>query len=132
MWKEVGVEVELQAMESRVFYDEVRAGNFELCRSGATCDFVDVNNYMSAHTAQIVRVSGDETYDQMYNEANAMTDGKARLEKMHEAENYLIGEMFYSIPVFGYSTVTLCKDYVKGINCTPQAYFNLRNVTIER
>ena len=132
MWKEVGIEVELQAMESRVFYDEVRAGNFELCRSGATCDFVDVNNYMSAHTAQIIRVSGDEKYDQMYNEANSMTDAKARLEKMHEAENYLIGEMFYSIPVFGYSTVTLCKEYVKGINCTPQAYFNLRNVTIER
>lgn len=131
MWKEAGIEVELQAMESRVFFDEVRAGNFELCRSGSTCDFVDVSNYLSAHTNQVIKVSGDEKFDQLYNEANAIVDPKARLEKMHEAENYLIGEMCYSIPVFGYSSVTLCKEYVKGINCTPQAYFDLRNARIE-
>lgn len=131
-WKKIGVEVELQVVESGVFYDQLDNGDFETARYGYV-SASDPSAYLDVWTKsmQIVPAVADDTYDQMVDDASYIVDHDAYMDALHDAEHYLVEENVYIIPLFDYGSAGLVKEAVTNIHCAPggQPYYG--NVVLE-
>ncbi len=98
----LGIEIQLNAMENQVCVSERRAGNFEMTRHSWTADFNDPINYLSLWTSDSsMNDSGivNAEYDELIAKSNAATDPAERNQYLHEAEKILVEENAYVIPV---------------------------------
>ena len=131
-WKKIGVEVDLQVVESGVFYDQLDNGDFETARYGYT-GATDPSSYLDLWTTsmQIVPAVSDETYDKMVDDASYIVDHSEYMQALHEAERYLVEEQAYIIPLFDYGSAALVKENVKNIHCAPGGRPYYGNVTLE-
>ena len=115
MWKAVGVEVELQSVESAVFYDQLDQGDFEIARYGygATDNAIQ---YLDLWTTgmQVVAAVDVPEYDRMIADARMIADPVAFNDALHAAEDYLVEENVYVIPLFNFNTPALVQAYVEG------------------
>lgn len=121
-WKAVGVKVTFETQEVKVFFaDRDENGNYELARGAMSADYLDPTTFlcMLISSAQQKPVVTDETYDNLIAEAEACLDATERLQKLHEAETYLVETQAYTIPVFGYKLIYLCNPNVSGIGFDP-------------
>lgn len=118
-WKAVGIEVELEVVESGVFYDQLDNGNFEFARYGYT-GATDASVYLDLWTTgqQIVPAVSDEKYDQMVADAAYITNISDYYAALHEAETYLVEEMVYIIPLFNYGDAELLRTDIEGEYCS--------------
>ena len=64
--------------------------------------------------------------------ANAIDDKTARMNALHEAENYLVGEQHYIIPLFGYTEPYLLSSKVSGVTHSPEGHYQLAYAKIEK
>lgn len=97
MWKEnLGVNVEIVTYESKVYWDEHAAGNFDIAFDGWTGDYPDPNTnlncFMKARTFDENRWSGEKAdqYDAMILECQTLVDNSKRMEIFAEAEKILM------------------------------------------
>ncbi len=123
MWKEnLGVNVEIVTYESKVYWDEQEAGNFDICFDGWTGDYPDPSTNLECFTLSKnetqCRWLNDkaEEYDALIREARANTDNSVRMELFEQAERILIEEM--PIIPLNYKNSQLlvkssCKDVIK-------------------
>ncbi len=121
-WKEVGINVTFETMEVQAFFsDRDENGNYELARGAMSADYMDPTTFLCMLTtsAQQKPVVTDDTYDGLIAEAEAIMDSSERLEKLHEAEKYLVEDMAYTIPVLGYTTIYLLNPNASGITYDP-------------
>lgn len=121
-WAEIGVEVTLKNGEIRTFFDDRSNGLFETARGAMSADFMDPMTFldMAATWNQGDFISwGDETYDNLLIESRTL-EGAERMAKLHEAEKYLIEEMAYTNPLFGYKAITLQKPGTENAWSSPQ------------
>lgn len=118
----IGVKLELETSELRTFFSNRSNGAFELARGAYSADYMDPSIYLDLllKSRQSHVTVGDEHYDEMIEEANTMT-GTERLQKLHDAEKYIIEEYAACIPLFGYGDATLVKKGTTGIVSSPQA-----------
>lgn len=100
MWKEnLGINVEIITYESKVYWDEHAAGNFDIAFDGWTGSYPDPNTnlncFVKARTADESRWSGDlaDQYDAMLAECASLADNNKRMEIFTEAEKILMDEM---------------------------------------
>jgi len=118
MWKQhLGVTVELENQEWKVFLSSAELMNFQLCRMGWTGDYADPFTFLEL-------LSGDcgnnhsnwqsPAFDGLLREANREPDPTARLEKLRAAEALALAEQPL-IPLFVYTRSQLVKPYVRGI-----------------
>ena len=116
MWEAVGIQCELQVVESGVFYNQIDNGDFELARYGYSSGD-DPSQFLNLWTTgqQIVAAVDDPVYDQMVDEASYLVDHTEYMNAMHAAERYLIQEQVYLIPLFNYNTPALKKTSVQGV-----------------
>ena len=116
MWEAVGIQCELQVVESGVFYNQIDNGDFELARYGYSSGD-DPSQFLNLWTTgqQIVAAVDDPVYDQMVDEASYLVDHTEYMNAMHAAERYLIQEQVYLIPLFNYNTPALQKTSVQGV-----------------
>ena len=114
-WQAVGVNVEFDAVESGVFYDQLDQGDFEISRYGYTATD-DAKQFLDLWTRsiQIVAAVDDEHYDEMLVEAAKNTDPTAYYTALHEIEKYLYDENVYVIPLFNFATPVLVQDGITG------------------
>ena len=114
MWKAVGINVELDVVESGVFYDQIDQGDFDMSRYGLMCTN-DPSEFLNQWTQamQPVAAVADDTYAQM------MTDVTEYMNKLHEIETYLVEEQVYVIPLFDFNEPALKKENLKGVYMTP-------------
>ena len=131
MWAAVGIDCELEIVESGVFYDQVDHGDFETSRYGYTVAD-DPSQFLTLWTTgqQIVPSVDDAHYDEMVESASYLTDHAEYMKALHEAEYYLIQEQVYLIPLFNYNTPTLVKTNVKNAKMWGIALY-LGDVVIE-
>ena len=132
-WAAIGVNVTFQTMDVQTFFAERdENGNYELARGAMSADYMDPTTFlcMLITSAQQKPVVTDEKYDSLIAEAEATLDAAERLEKLHEAEKYLVEEMAYTIPVFGYSTFYLLNPNVTGISYDPVGNIYLEYVSV--
>lgn len=125
MWKAVGVEVEPQAVGSAVFYDQLDQGDFEIARYGYSA--VDsAIQYLDLWTTsmQVVPAVDVPEFDQMVADAHLIADPVAFNQALHAAEDFLVEENVYLIPLFNFNTPALAQSYVKGYTmCGIYPYF---------
>ena len=129
--KEIYVDLQLNGYEKEAFFGDRDAGNFDLARHAMTADYLDpmcyLSMYMGASTAG--NTVDDPKFEEMMNEANLM-DGQERMEKLHEAEAYLIEEG-YIIPLFGYTEPFLKVKNLTGITSSPEGHYDMTHAYFE-
>lgn len=120
MWKAVGVNVELEVVESGVFYDQIDQGDFEMARYALMCTN-DPSEFLNQWTQamQPVAAVADDTYDQMMTDVTKIVDRTEYMNKLHEIETYLVEEQVYVIPLFDFNEPALKKENLKGVYMTP-------------
>lgn len=122
-WKEnLGIDVELQAEEEQVNISDRRAGNFQLCRMRWTADFADPYTFLSMYR------TGDsyndnntscEEYDTLMAESGTEADPTERFRLMHEAENVLLGDYCFGVPVINSSNIYLVNQRISNLELDP-------------
>lgn len=115
MWQAIGVDVEFQCVESGVYYDQIDQGDFEICRYGYSAEDSPIQ-FLEMWTTgmQVVPAVDDPTYDQMIADARQIADRSEYIKALHDAEDYLVEENVYVIPLFNYNDPALIQSYVEG------------------
>ncbi|MBQ6836948.1 MAG: peptide ABC transporter substrate-binding protein [Clostridia bacterium] len=116
-WSAIYIDAELKSVEGGVFYDFVDNGDFAACRY-ANNDSSDPLNYFKIFTTD-AQIDGcqsirDDKYDQLVAEAYTITDQTKYIEKLHEIEDYMVGEQSFVIPLFTQIPVVLVSENVQG------------------
>lgn len=116
MWKTIGIDCELEVVESGVFYNQIDNGDFELSRYGYTASD-DPSQFLTLWTIgqQVVPAVEDPAYDQMIQEAATIVDHTEYMNALHAAEEYLIEEQAYIIPLFSYNTPILKSEKIQNV-----------------
>lgn len=119
-WKKAGIVVDLEVVESGVFYDQIDNGDFQMSRYGYMGS-TDPSAYLDLWTKgmQIVPAVDDDAYDQMLDDASWIVDPTEYYEALHEAERYLVQEQVYIIPLFDYGSVALLDHTIGNVTCAP-------------
>lgn len=118
MWKQnLGVQVELQSMEWKVYLETTKRGEYDLSRGNWVGDYLDPMTFLDLWVTgggnNRVGWSNRE-YDRLIAEAKATADQEVRFRNMHEAERILMDEMPVG-PIFFGVNVYQEKPYVKGV-----------------
>lgn len=100
MWKEnLGVNAEITTYESKVYWDEQRNGNFDICYDGWVGDYPDASTNLECFTLtkndyQCRWLNENaQKYNDMLMEARSLADNTKRMELFTDAEKLLIDEM---------------------------------------
>lgn len=124
--KKAYINLKADQAELQTFFDNRDKGNFELARHAMTADFLDPMAYLSmyygANTAG--NTVDDAKYEALIDEAETL-DGEARYAKLAEAEKYLVQDMHYVIPLFGYTDPFLKASDLEGITSSPEGHYDL-------
>jgi len=120
MWKAVGVNVELDVVESGVFYDQIDQGDFDMSRYGLMCAN-DPSEFLNQWTKamQPVPAVSDDKYDQMMNDVTKIVDRTEYMNELHNIETYLVEENVYVIPLFDFNEPALKKENLKDVYMVP-------------
>lgn len=120
MWKAVGINVQLDVVESGVFYDQIDQGDFDMSRYGLMCSN-DPSEFLNQWTKamQPVAAVADDNYDQMMNDVTKIIDRTEYMNQLHEIEKYLVEENVYVIPLFDFNEPALKKESLKGVYMVP-------------
>ena len=134
MWSQIYVEVELKAVEQGVFYDYVDNGDFTACRY-ANNDSTDPLCYFQIFTTDS-QIDGcqsitDPTLDAMVDEAYNITDPTEYLAKLHEIEDYMVGEKQYIIPLLTQIPVVLVQSNIEGLWTNTTGTPFVGNITVK-
>ena len=123
--KSINIDLQLKTGEVRTFFDDRDNGLFQMARHAMSADYMDTTTYLdmplSANQAAY-QSWGDDHYDDLMAQAAKLT-GAERINKLHEAEKYLVEEMSYCIPLLQYDQVSLLKPGTTGAMTSPQANF---------
>lgn len=138
VWKEnLGVNVEIVTFESKVYWDEHSAGNFDVAFDGWTGDYPDPNTNLSifnkGRMEKECRWRSEEAlrYNDLLEEAATLADNNARMELFVEMEKILMDEMPV-MPVYFRNTMALVKPHVQGFTCDNSGHPLFRAVSMEK
>lgn len=134
MWSQIYVDVELKVVEQGVFYDYVDNGDFTACRY-ANNDSTDPLCYFQIFTTDS-QIDGcqsiaDPVLDAMVQEAYSITDPTAYMAKLHEIEDYMVGEKQYIIPLLTQIPVVLVQSNVEGLWTNTTGTPFVGNITVK-
>jgi oligopeptide transport system substrate-binding protein len=126
MWQQnLGVKVQLQNMEWKVYLDTLKKGNYQFGRLG----WIDVYMDPSASLDLLKSTFGSNytnwknpQYDQLVNAAESTTNTAVRMQEMHKAES-ILGDQMPIIPIYFYTNVLAFQDDITGIVVHPNAAF---------
>lgn len=137
LWKEnLGVNVDIVTFESKVYWDEHAAGNFDIAFDGWTGDYPDPNTNLSifnkSRMEKECRWRSEEAlrYNDLLEEAATLADNNKRMELFVEMEQILMDEMPV-MPIYFRNTMALVKPYVKGFTCDNSGHPLFRAVSME-
>lgn len=134
MWKDnLGIEVTIQTFESKIYWDELDAGNFNIARNGWTGDYLDpmANTEIFAAGGSGYENGWDNTdYDAIIANIRVETDPAVREGLFMDAEKFLAEEMPV-MPVYSYGDNFLVKPNVKGVIKNYIGHISFEYVTID-
>ena len=119
LWKAVGIDVELQSAESSAFYGQLDQGDFQVAyySFAFTDSAIQYLNMWVSSTSIALGITPaieDPVFDQMVADAYNTVDPVKFNNALHAAEDYLVEENVYVIPLFNFNTPALVQDYVEG------------------
>ena len=134
MWKDnLDIDVTIENQEWKVYLGRLSKVDFQMARLGWIGDYADPNTFLELFASTNGNNHSnwkDEKFDQMLQEANAMADKQARLDKLREAEAYAF-ESQPMLPIYVYTKPTMSKPYLGGIfgnyqDRHPWKYFHIK------
>lgn len=135
MWKKnLGIEIELQNQEWKVFQETRDNGDFVMARHAWIGDYVDPMTFLDMWLS----TSGNNNaqwknpeYDATIKAAKAEADPMKRYEIMAQAEKMMM-DANIAMPIYYYTNPELIKDYVKGVKVSPLGFVYYDEVTLEK
>ena len=134
MWKNnLGIDVQLQSQEWKVFQQTRNNKQFEIARDGWVADYSDPMTFLD----MLEKKSGQnncgyasDKYDALVDAAKAETDTTKRLDLLHQAEDQLLEDMPV-IPIYYYTQPVGINKNIKGLKVSNLGYFYFDKVTKE-
>ncbi len=127
MWQDaLGVKVTLKEAEWGEFLQARKAGEFSIARGSWLADYDDPMSFLDLFRTD---ASGndahysDEGYDKLMTDAHAADDPDRRMERLHQAEDLLIGRDYAVCPLYFYSQTYMAKDNLDGVYYSPLGYY---------
>jgi oligopeptide transport system substrate-binding protein len=135
MWQStLGVHVDLEVQEWKVFLQNRRQLNYQMSRAGWIGDYFDpvtfLDIFLSRSGNNDIGYSNPE-FDALMEECKATTEPEKRIARMRDAERQLIARDMVVAPMYFYVREYLCKPYVKGVQMNALGYIYFRGAHIE-
>jgi oligopeptide transport system substrate-binding protein len=135
MWKKnLGVEVELQNQEWKVFLQTRKSGEFQIARAGWIGDYPDpmtFADYFLTNGGNNWGKYSNLAYDKLIATAQETNDQNVRMKAMHDAEKILMDDMGI-IPIYFYNKPYCLNPKVKGIVAPATGVVNYKDAYIEQ
>ena len=135
MWKkELGINVELQNQEWKVFLDSRQHLNFSISRGGSLSSLADPEDFLISYTTgHGMNDTGwsNKEYDTLLLKAQSETKKEKRFSILAQAENLLLNELPI-VPMFYYSQSYLVAKSVKGFLPNSLDRINYDDLYIEK
>jgi len=128
-WRQIGVTVEHEQLETRLYTDKLLGNELEAGLDFA-CDFMDepsiqLIKYISADKSAINYTGSiDETLDRLYEEQSRELDPAKRRELIREFEKHLLTQA-YQFPTIWWHRIIVHHDKLKNWHITPSHYLNV-------
>lgn len=141
--REIGIVVELRSLDWAAHLKLVDDGGAGFFRQGWIADYPDPENFLTVlfHSRNVGAAGNTSRYrnpalDRLFDEADAMAPGPARLRKYQEAEEIILGDAPW-VSLYHYSSRLLLKPSVRGLeksplSSAPELLAPLRKVWLER
>jgi oligopeptide transport system substrate-binding protein len=114
----LGVKVQLQAVERKVFFDRISKKNFQLASGSWTADFNDGMNFLEVFKYKAGGSNNTAWESPRYRElldlALEVNEAGERKKIFHECESILMNEMPI-IPLFHYTMLYAANQKIKGV-----------------
>lgn len=135
MWKNnLGINVEIQSQEWKVFQQTRNDKNYEIARDGWTGDYNDPMTFIDLlESTSGLNNSGynNPKYDELVEAAKVESDAAKRMDLMHQAEDILMEDM-PGLPIYYYTQPMGVKSYVKGLKVSNLGFIYFDKVTVEK
>jgi oligopeptide transport system substrate-binding protein len=110
MWRqELGIEMELRHLETKVFYNALDHLEYDLSRSSWIGDYNDANTFLGCFVTNDGNNRtgwSNERYDSLVRKANSQTDAQTREKLLQEAEALLVRDEVPIVPLYFYKGVS--------------------------
>jgi oligopeptide transport system substrate-binding protein len=134
-WQEnLGVEVELEAVEVKVFGERLHNHEFDICRASWYGDYYDPTTFADVFKASSENNDPDwrvPAYDELLHKAELEMDPHKRFTILAESENMLL-EDAPILPLYQYVGHYLFHDNVHGIPLDPRLMIMMQDVKVDR
>jgi oligopeptide transport system substrate-binding protein len=130
--KELGVEVEIEALPWVAFAKRREEGDFDVARSGWVADYADPIAFLGAFRPKAIDNHAgwvDAKYVSLLDAADRELDPTARLTNLRRAETLLL-DALPIIPLFRYQGVSLRRQAVRGYTPNMLGYRLFRGVSM--
>jgi peptide/nickel transport system substrate-binding protein len=127
-WRQVGVTVEHEQLETRLYQAALSGGNYEVGLD-FNCDFMDEPNlqllkYMSADKSPInYGRYQDRKMDELYDKQKRAADPKQRAAILREIDRHVL-DVAYTVPTIWWHRIIAHHAQLKGWEITPSHYLN--------
>lgn len=127
-WRQIGVTVEHEQLETRLYQAALSSGNYEVGLD-FNCDFMDEPNlqllkYLSADKSPInYGRFEDRKIDELYEQQKRATDPKKRAAILREIDMRVLTEA-YTVPTIWWHRIIAHHSKLKGWEITPSHYLN--------
>lgn len=134
MWKErLGIDVNIQNEDWKVWLESIRLGNFEISRSGWAGDYLDPNTFLDLHVTgggNNKSKWSNARYDELIRLAAQTSNQEERFGYFQEAEAILVEEAPI-IPLYTYARNRLIHPSVKNWHDNIMDDYFFKNVSLE-
>lgn len=134
MWKQnLGINVSLKPIESKVFVAQLKQGNYEMANLGWISDFFDPGSMLDIFASDSPNdwaKYSNSKYDELVKKAQKENDKQKRSQYLHQAENILLTDIPV-IPVYYMSIPYMVKSNVKGVNISPLGWMFFRSASVQ-
>lgn len=132
--KHLGLRVELESQEWKIFLKDTASGHYDVARFGAIGNFPDPEaeflTFLRCDSPDNLTGWCHPEYERLYDEATREPDRRKRLDLLRRAEAIMIEEAPV-IPLYVYTQHHLQKPYVRGLAINLTGRTNLRRVWID-
>ncbi|MBP2645790.1 MAG: ABC-type transporter, periplasmic subunit [Firmicutes bacterium] len=134
MWKKnLGVTVELQNQEWKVFLGVKKAGDYQIARDGWSGDYTDPMTFadmLMANSGNNYGRYNNPVYDQLVRVAQTSNDQSVRMQAMHDAEKIAMDDMAI-LPIYAYVHRFSLSPKLQGLIIPPTTIINVKYLSVQ-
>ncbi len=134
-WKQLGVTVELQALENEVYVAQRREGTSQLIRMQWYADYNDPTSwlmmYVKGNSLNDIRYYNAE-YDKLVTDSDKILDVKERQDKLLAAEKIIVSEDTAIVPLFTKNNTNLVEPSLENFYYDVLNYPNYQGMRVKK